>query len=230
MSKYEKMNRPYLSCIYYFIFRSFSFFDAAMYLQKLSSKFSLVLISLSLLPKAKYRFAVFLRIFVRVTYDTPQSHYVDLIFAHYLYRANYPASIHRTCRSIFCHLFPYHKVLYNAKRENFETFIRTIHGASLFSVQAIHRTLLDRVYLIAITTIQCLCLSHIRLHLTHNQPPTLKNMKISPYQLTLWIIYMTLHPFFNFALTLRDCFIHLMLCHTNYGNLTINYPLLALCN
>jgi len=31
------MNHPYLSCIYYFVFRFFSFFDATMYLQKLSS-------------------------------------------------------------------------------------------------------------------------------------------------------------------------------------------------
>ncbi len=168
MSKYEKMNRPYLSCIYYFVFRSFSFFNDAMYLQKLSSKFSLVLILLSLLPKAKCRFAVSLRIFVRATYGTPWSHYVHLIFAHYLYRASCPASIHRTCRSIFCHLFPYHKVLYNAKRENFETFIRTIHDASLFSTQIIHRILLDRVYLITTTTMYCLCLPYIRLHSIHN--------------------------------------------------------------
>jgi len=44
------MSHPYLSCIYYFVFRFFSFFDAALYLQKLSSQFSLVLISLLLLP------------------------------------------------------------------------------------------------------------------------------------------------------------------------------------
>ncbi len=29
-SKCEKMNHPYLSCMYYFVFRFFSFFDAAM--------------------------------------------------------------------------------------------------------------------------------------------------------------------------------------------------------
>jgi len=132
--------------MYYLVSHLFSSFNAAMYLQKLSSQFSLVLISLLLLPKAKYCFAVSLRIFVRATYSTPWGHYVYLIFAHYLHRASCPASIHRTCRSIFCHLFPYHKVLYNAKRENFETFIRTIHGASLFSAQSIHRTLLDYVY------------------------------------------------------------------------------------
>lgn len=168
MSKYEKMNHPYLSCIYHFVFRSFSFFNAAMYLQKLSSQFSLVLISLLLLPKAKCCFAVSLRIFVRATYGTPWSHYVYLIFAHYLYRASCPASIHRTFIPIFCYLFSYHKVLYNAKRENFETFIRTIHGASLFSAQVIHRTPLYRVDLITMTTMYCLCLSHIYLHSTHN--------------------------------------------------------------
>ena len=162
------MNHPYLSCIYYFVFRSFSFFNDAMYLQKLSSKFSLVLISLLLLNKAKYRFAVSSRIFVRATYDTPWSHYVDLIFAHYLYRASCSTSIHRTFIPIFCYLFSYHKVLYNAKRENFETFIRTIHGASLFSAQVIHRTPLYRVDLITMTTMYCLCLSHIYLHSTHN--------------------------------------------------------------
>ena len=74
MSKCEKMNHSYLSCIYYFVFRSFSFFSAAMYLQKLSSQFSLVLISLLLLPKAKYRFAVSLCIFVRAIYGTPWSY------------------------------------------------------------------------------------------------------------------------------------------------------------
>lgn len=86
---------------------------------------------------------------------------IHLIFAHYLYRASYPASIHCTCELIFYRLFSYHKVLYNAKRENFESFIRTIHDASLFSTQVIHRILLDRVYLITTTTIHCLCLPHI---------------------------------------------------------------------
>ena len=139
-----------------------------MYLQKLSSQFSLVLISLLLLPKAKYCFAVSLRIFVRATYSTPWSHYVHLIFAHSLYRVSCPASIRRTCGSIFYRLFSYHKVIYNAKRENFESFIRTIHDASLFFIQAIHRILLDRVYVITMTAIHCLCLSHIHSHSTHN--------------------------------------------------------------
>lgn len=139
-----------------------------MYLQKLSSQFSLVLISLLLLPKAKYCFAVSLCIFVRATYDTPWSHYVDLIFAHYLYRASCSTSIHRTFAPNILLLFSYHKVLYSAKRENFETFIRTIHDASLFSTQVIHRILLDRVYLITTTTIHCLCLPHIHSHSTHN--------------------------------------------------------------
>ncbi len=169
MSKCEKMNRPYLSCIYYLVSRLFSFFSAAMYLQKLSSQFSLMLISLLLLNKAKYHFAVSLCIFVRAIYSAPWSHYVDLIFAHYLYRASCSTSIHRTFAPNILLLFSYHKVLYSAKRENFETFIRTIHGASLFSAQAIHRTLLNRVYLIAMTTIQCLCLSHIQYTISHSR-------------------------------------------------------------
>ena len=89
-------------------------------------------------------------------------------FAHYLYRDSCLASIHRTYGSIFYHLCSYHKALYNAKRENFESFIRTIHDASLFSTQVIHHILLDRVYLITTTTIQCLCLPHIHSHSTHN--------------------------------------------------------------
>ena len=89
-------------------------------------------------------------------------------FAHYLYRDSFLASIHRTYGSIFYHLCSYHKALYNAKRENFESFIRTIHDASLFSTQVIHRILLDRVYLITTTTIHCLCLPHIHSHSTHN--------------------------------------------------------------
>ena len=93
---------------------------------------------------------------------------IHLIFAHYLHRANCPASIHRTFAPNILLLFSYHKVLYSAKRENFETFIRTIHNASLFSAQTIHRILLDRVYLITTTTIHCLCLSYIHSHSTHN--------------------------------------------------------------
>jgi len=154
--------------MYYLVSRLFSSFNTAMYLQKLSSQFSLVLILLSLLSKAKYRFAVSLRIFVRANHGTPWSHYVHLIFVHYLYRASCPASIHRTFIPIFCYLFSYHEVLYNAKREKFETFIRTIHGASLFFIQAIHRILFDRVYSITMITIHCLCLSHIHSHSTHN--------------------------------------------------------------
>ena len=127
-----------------------------------------MLISLLLLPKAKYRFAVSSRLFVRATYGTPWSHYVYLIFAHYLYRVSCPASIHRTCELIFYRLFSYHKVLYNAKRENFESSFRTIHDASLFFIQAIHRILLGRVYVITMTTIHCLCLSHIHSQSTHN--------------------------------------------------------------
>ena len=67
-------------------------------------------------------------------------------FAHYLYRASYPASIHRTCRSIFCHLFPYHKALYNAKRENFESFIRTIHDGSFFYTSHTSHTIRSCIY------------------------------------------------------------------------------------
>ena len=93
---------------------------------------------------------------------------VHLIFAHYLYRASCPASIHRTCRSIFYRLFSYHEVLYNAKRENFETFICTIHNALLFFIQVIHRTPLDRVDLITMTAMFCLCLSHVHSHSIHN--------------------------------------------------------------
>ena len=93
---------------------------------------------------------------------------VHLIFAHYLYRASCPTFIHRTFAPILYHLFSHHEVLYIAKRENFETFIRTIHDASLFFIQAIHRILFDRVYLITITAIHCLCLSHIHSHSTHN--------------------------------------------------------------
>ena len=93
---------------------------------------------------------------------------IHLVFAHYLYRVSCPASIRRTFAPNILLLFPYHEVLYNAKRENFETFIRTIHGASLFSAQAIHRTLLGRVYVITMTAIHCLCLSHIHSHSTHN--------------------------------------------------------------
>jgi len=107
-------------------------------------------------------------IFVRATYGTPWSHYVNLIFAHYLYRVSCPASIHRTCGSIFYRLFSYHKVIYNAKRENFESSLRTIHDASLFFIQAINRTLLGRVYVITMTAIHCLCLSHIHSYSTHN--------------------------------------------------------------
>ena len=211
----------------------FSFFQlssAAMYLQKLSSQFSLVLISLSLLPKAKYCFAVPLHIFARATYSAPWSHYVYLIFSHYLYRDSFLASIHRTYGSIFYHLCSYHKALYNAKRENFESFIRTIHDASLFSTQVIHRILLDRVYLITTTTIHCLCLPHIHSHSTHNQPPTLKNMKIAPYQLTLWIIHMMLYPFFNFALANQASSIHLMFYYIGYAYSIISHLFLALCN
>lgn len=94
---------------------------------------------------------------------------IHLIFAHYLHRASCPASIHRTFAPNILLLFSYHKVLYSAKRENFETFIRTIHGASLFFIPTIHHTLLDRVYLIAMTTIQCLCLSHIQYTISHSR-------------------------------------------------------------
>lgn len=89
-------------------------------------------------------------------------------FAHYLYRASYSASIHRTFIPTFYYLFSYHKVLYNAKRENFESSFRTIHDTPLFSAQAIHRILLGRVYVITMIIIHCLCLSHIHSHSTHN--------------------------------------------------------------
>ena len=127
-----------------------------------------MLILLLLLPKAKYRFAVSLRIFVRATYGTPWSHYVNLIFAHYLYRVSCPASIHRTCGSIFYRLFSYHKVIYNAKRENFESSICTIHDALLFFIQVIHRTPLDRVYVITMTAMYCLRLSYIYSYSIYN--------------------------------------------------------------
>ena len=127
-----------------------------------------MLISLLLLPKAKYRFAVSLRIFVRATYGTPWSHYVDLIFAHYLYRASCSTSIHRTFAPILYHLFSHHEVLYIAKCENFESSIYAIHDASLFFIQAIHRTLLDRVYLITMTTMYCLRLSYIYSYSIYN--------------------------------------------------------------
>ncbi len=144
------MNHPYLSCIYYFVFRSFSFFNDAMYLQKLSSQFSLVLILLSLLPKAKYRFAVSLRIFVRAAYDTPWSHYARLIFAHYLYRVSCSTSIHRTFAPAFCYLFLYHQIAYVAKCENFESSICAIHDALLFFIQVIHRIPIE----------SCICNNH----------------------------------------------------------------------
>lgn len=162
------MNRPYLSCIYYLVSRLFSFFSAAMYLQKLSSQFSLMLISLLLLNKAKYHFAVSLCIFVRAIYSAPWSHYVDLIFAHYLYRASCPASIHRTFAPILYHLFSCHKVLYIAKCKKFESSIYALHDALLFSAQVIHRILLNRVHIITMTIIYCLCLSHIHSHSIHN--------------------------------------------------------------
>lgn len=93
---------------------------------------------------------------------------IHLIFAHYLYRVSCPASIHRTCGSIFYRLFSYHKVIYNAKRENFESSICATHDASLFFIQVIHRTLLNRVYVITMITTYCLCLPYIHLHSIHN--------------------------------------------------------------
>ena len=93
---------------------------------------------------------------------------VHLIFAHYLYRANYPTFIHRTFAPILYHLFSHHEVLYIAKCENFESSICAIHDALLFFIQVIHRTLLNRVYVITIATMYCLCLPYIRLHSIHN--------------------------------------------------------------
>ena len=127
-----------------------------------------MLILLSLLPKAKYRFAVSLRIFAGATYGTSWSHYVNLIFTHYLYRASCPTLIHRTFAPAFCYLSLYHKTIYIAKCENFESSICAIHDALLFFIQVIHRTPLDRVDLITMTTMYCLCLPYIRLHSIHN--------------------------------------------------------------
>ena len=108
-------------------------------------------------------------IFVRATYGTPWLYCTHLIFANCLHRAICPTSIHRIFAPILYHLFSYHKVLYIAKCENFETFIRTIHGASLFFIQAINRTLLGRVYVITMTAIHCLCLSHIQYTISHSR-------------------------------------------------------------
>ena len=91
-----------------------------------------MLISLLLLPYAKYRSATFSCIFARVIYGAPWLYCTHLIFAHCLYRANCPTLIHRTFAPAFCYLFLYHKTTYGAKCENFEISICATHDALLF--------------------------------------------------------------------------------------------------
>lgn len=94
---------------------------------------------------------------------------VPISFLHIAYiepaaLPSYIAHLHQ----YFTVCFSHHEVLYIAKCENFETFIRTIHNALLFFIQVIHRILLNRIYVITMTTTYCLCLPYICLHSIHN--------------------------------------------------------------
>lgn len=147
------MNHPYLSCIYYFVFRFLAFLMLRCNCKKYWASFRLCLFCYCFCRKRSIAPLRFSCILARVTHGAPWLYRPHLIFAHCLHRASCPTSIHRTFTPILYHLFSHHEVLYIAKCENFESFICTIHNALLFFIQVIHRTLLDRVDLITITII-----------------------------------------------------------------------------